>query len=257
MAVDLHQLFAQQVTTQTPLQNNGTRFFEQSNVGWSIRNPHYFFSFNGGGAAPPFGGFQPNAGVNGGFAIGNAQFNYGFAQGASTTSSTFAPMLTTTSGYPGSLFIGTVRPFVVGAAPVVGAGGFGNVAPAGPLAQRIATGELRVDQGRISPPNVSAPATPLAPQPVDIPRQLAERRAAVSQAVPAATTSQPVSNAVPKANGKADSAEEYLARGITAEKNGKPGLAKVYYQLAATKGNGLVQLEAEAKLTALNSQVSR
>ena len=84
------QLLAQQVTTQMPFQTHGTRFFEQSNIGWSIQSPNYFVSFNGGGATPPFGGFQPNAGLSGGFTAGNTRLNFNFAQGASSTSSTIA-----------------------------------------------------------------------------------------------------------------------------------------------------------------------
>lgn len=246
-------VLAQQVTTQTPLQNNGTRFFEQSNISWGVRNPHYFFSFNGGGAAPPFGGFQPNAGLNGGFTIGNAQFNFGFAQGASSTSSTFAPMLTTTSGYPGSLFIGTVRPFVVGAAPVVGAGGFGNVAPAGPLAERIATGQLRVEEGRVVPTATTVARTTTASQPVDLEKQLAERRTGVTQPAAVVMASGPEPVAAKKTVPLDESAAQYLDRGAAAEKEGKHGLAKVFYQLAATKGDGLVRLEAEAKLAAMKT----
>ena len=58
-------LFAQMVTVQSPLQHNGASFYEYSHIGWSVQNPHYFMHFNGGGALPPFGGFQPNAGLNG------------------------------------------------------------------------------------------------------------------------------------------------------------------------------------------------
>ena len=47
------------------------------------------------------------------------------------------------------------------------------------------------------------------------------------------------------------SAADYLERGILAEQDDKPELARVYYQLAVTKGDGLVRLEAEAKLAAL------
>ncbi len=240
-------LLAQQVTTHTPFQTHGTRFFEQSNVGWSIQNPHYFLSFNGGGAAPPFGGFQPNAGLSGGFATGNARLNFNFAQGASSTSSTIAPVLTTTNGYPGSLFIGSTGPFVVGVTPLVGNAGFGNAAAVSPLAQRVATGQLPLDRGRIVSPALDARGVPPSPQPPDFERQLAERQAAVPR------SSTEVATSSPKTGGSREmSAADCLERGTLAEKEGQPGLAKVYYQIAATRGDGLIQLEAEAKLAALN-----
>lgn len=247
LAASPHEsLLAQQVTTQTPFQTNGTRFFEQSNVSWGIQNPHYFISFNGGGATPPFGGFQPNAGLNSGFSTGNARFSFSFAQGASTTSSTVAPVLTTTNGYPGSLFIGSTTPFVVGVSPIVGNAGVGNAASISPIAQRVATGQLRLDRGRIISSAFDGQGVPPSPQPLDFEQQLAERQAAVPQASAITTTS--VSRPT---DSREMSAADYLERGTLAEKDGKPGLAKVYYQLAATKGDGLVQLEAEAKLTAL------
>ena len=239
-------LLAQQVTTQTPFQTHGTRFFEQSNVGWSIQSPHQFVSFNGGGVTPPFGGYQPNAGLSGGFAAGNARLNFNFAQGYSSTSSTVAPVLTTTNGYPGSLFIGTTRPFVVGVSPLIGNAGFGNAAPVSPLAQRVATGQLALDRGRIVSPVFDARGVPPSSQPLDFERQLIERHAAVPQSSSVVATNVPVT-----AGSRAESACDYLERGVMAEKDGKPGLAKVYYQLAASRGEGLLQLEAAAKLAAL------
>lgn len=239
-------LLAQQVTTQFPFQTHGTRFFEQSNIGWSIHNPHYSLSFNGGGVAPPFGGYQPNAGLSGGFAAGNAQFNFNFAQGASSTSSTIAPVLTTTNGYPGSLFIGTTRPFVVGVTPLVGNAGIGNAAPVSPLAQRVATGQLQLDHGRVVSSGIDVTGVPPSPQPLNFERQLAERHAAVPQSPSVAATNSPA-----VAVSREASATDHLDRGRLAEQDGKPGLARVYYQLAASKGDGLVRLEAEAKLAAL------
>ena len=239
-------LLAQQVTSQFPFQTHGTRFFEQSNIGWSLHNPHYSMSFNGGGVTPPFGGYQPNAGLSGGFAAGNAQFNFNFAQGASATSSTIAPVLTTTNGYPGSLFIGTTRPFVVGVSPLVGNAGIGNAAPVSPLAQRVATGQLQLDRGRIVSSALDTQGVPPSPQPLDFERQLAERQAAVPLSPTVVATNSPTVTGSREA-----SAADHLERGRMAEQNGKPGLARVYYQLAASKGDGLVRLEAEAKLAAL------
>ena len=247
IATGREPLLAQQVTNQMPFQTHGTRFFEQSNVSWSINNPHYFMSFNGGGAAPPFGGFQPNAGLNGGFADGNTRLNFSFAQGASSTSSTIAPVLTTTNGYPGSLFIGTTRPFVVGVTPIVGNGGFGNATAVSPLAQRIATGQLPLDRGKIISPVLDRQGVPPSPQPFDVEQQLADRQAAVQQSSAAVST-----NPMTTTSGSREvSGADCLERGVLAEREGKPGLAKVYYQLAVTKGDGRVRLEADAKLAAL------
>lgn len=258
--------FGQQVTTQMPLQSNSHSFFERSNVSWSIRSPHYFLSFNGGGAEAPFGGANPNAGISGGFAVGNARMNFGFAQGGSLSSSTFAPVLTTTSGYPGSIFAGTVRPFVTGMVPVVGAAGAGAGFPVGPLAQRISTGELPLEQGRIVTRDHSVEASRLSQeglssQSEDIQRQLTARKAG-SQLTP---TQRAISEKDVR-NGTADSgghlkeqatAEDHFVRGIEAEKMGKYGLAKVYFQLASAKGDGRLKLEADARLAKLDGKLDK
>lgn len=119
---------AQQVTVQTPLQNNSATFFEQSSVGWSMNGPGFFARFgNSGLSRPPFGGFVPNAGLTTGFAINgggfNTNFNFDFSQGSSYSSVTQAPVLTVTNGVPGFLIAGQQRNFVTGLVPVVGNGG--------------------------------------------------------------------------------------------------------------------------------------
>ena len=47
------------------------------------------------------------------------------------------------------------------------------------------------------------------------------------------------------------SAVQYLERAVAAEKDGRPGVAKIYYQLAATKGDALIKAEAARKLDGL------
>jgi hypothetical protein len=233
-------LSAQMVTTQSPLHSNTSSFYEYSHVGWSVHNPHYFMNFNGGGGTPPFGGYQPNAGLSGGFGVNNASFDFGFGQGASLNSTTVTPMLTTTNGYPGYLFIGSERPFVTGVVPGVG-GGFANVPAMGPLASRVATGQLKTEQGRIVVPkdeqaiqaplrqgNVARGEIPPAPRPAEV----------------ATSSNQQLS------------AAQYLEKAIAAENDGRAGVAKIYYQLAATKGEGLVKVQAARKLEAMKDNVT-
>jgi len=233
-------VYGQMVTTQSPLQHQSTSFYDYSHVGWSVHNPHYFMNFNGGGAAPPFGGYQPNAGLQGGLAVGNSQLNFGFGQGASYTNTTVTPMLTTTNGFPGYLFIGSERPFVTGIAPVVG-GGLPNVPPTGPLAARVATGQLRVDGGRIAVPTSNAADIPVAPLPADAAIKAMPRDAA-GPASPATKSKSTVS------------AAQYLERGITAEKEGRGGVARIYYQLAVTNGDAVTRTEATRRLDGLKSR---
>lgn len=115
------------VTTSTPFQANSENFFESSGVGWSVRRPGFFASFNNGGPIPPpFGGFNPQAGIQSGFQVRTgpwtSNFFFNFAQGTQRFSSTTAPVLTSIPGQPASFFSGTQRPFVFGLQPIVGSG---------------------------------------------------------------------------------------------------------------------------------------
>ena len=114
----------QLIHTQTPFQQGGSSFYESSGVNWSVRGDHFFANFGQGPLLPPFGnpsgdmGLRTGFGFVGGGLSGNLGFN--FSQGSSSGFSSTTPSLTTTNGYTGSIFSGTVRPFVTGFSPVVG-----------------------------------------------------------------------------------------------------------------------------------------
>lgn len=228
---------AQMVFTQTPLQHNGVSFYESSHVSWGLQNPHYFMRFNGGGI-PPYGGYQPGAGLRGGFSTGHSHFQFGFGQGATATSSAVTPFLTTTNGYPGSLFIGSQRPFVTGFVPNVG-GGFASIPPPGPpmgpLALRVATGQLPTEKGSLKLSDLDAAGIPPAPEPIlqirDVARDApAPQRTGHSQEL---------------------SAQDCLDRAIAAEANGKAGVARIFYQLAAARGDAVIKADATRRLQSL------
>ena len=65
--------FPQQVTVSTPYQSTGDSFFENMGTSWGLNGPNWSFSFGGSPmqAAPQFGGFDPSAGANFGFAGGS------------------------------------------------------------------------------------------------------------------------------------------------------------------------------------------
>ena len=113
-----------QVTVTTPMHAVGHSYFEQMGTQWSLRGPGFFARFGGGPTVPPFGRFQPGAGLHGGLGFrggpwqGNLHFFAG--QGSRTSFTTVAPSLTVTQGMPGTMFAGTWSPFVMGVVPVVG-----------------------------------------------------------------------------------------------------------------------------------------
>jgi hypothetical protein len=73
---------------------------------------------------PPFGNFDPNAGLRTGvgFSSGRVSGSIGLnlAQGSSRSNVTTVPSVTTMNGYPGSISDQTMRPFVTSITPVVG-----------------------------------------------------------------------------------------------------------------------------------------
>lgn len=116
------------IYTTTPLQANSDRFFESTNMSWSVRGPNFFATIGGPNfGSPRFGGFNSNAGISSGWAFKSGRFsgNFGFnfSQGYSRSSTTSAPSLMTTNGQTGQFFSGVRRPFVYSLVPVVPPGG--------------------------------------------------------------------------------------------------------------------------------------
>jgi len=114
---------AQQVTVSTPYQSISEGFFENMGVSWGLGGRNWSFSFGGSPTrtAPPFGGFDPSAGANVGFAGPNGWFNANWAQGCRRSFVSQTPMVTMTNGYPGFVADAAITPFVISYVPVVGA----------------------------------------------------------------------------------------------------------------------------------------
>jgi hypothetical protein len=151
------------VYTTTPLQTNGDRFFESTNMNWSLRGPNFFATFGGPNiGVPRFGGYNPNAGISSGWAFNSGNFSgtfgFNFSQGYERFSTTTAPSLMTTNGQTGQFFSGVRRPFVYSLVPVVPPGGAFFSAPSpefhqqdrlsGTLADRVLRGELVLPNSR-------------------------------------------------------------------------------------------------------------
>ncbi|QDS88164.1 hypothetical protein EC9_23520 [Rosistilla ulvae] len=123
MLIGAPPAWGQQLHTVSPLQNIGDSFHEHVGIGWGLRGPGWFVNVPNGVGGAALGGSDPNAGLSGGFAgrRGNVSGNLGFqwSQGSNRSMSTVSPSLTTLDGYPGSLFSGSVRPFVTSVTPAV------------------------------------------------------------------------------------------------------------------------------------------
>ncbi len=122
--------FGQQMTIGSPFHSAREGFFEQIGTQWSAQGRNWFVQFGGANlATPAFGGFQPGAGVQGGFALGgrgwSGQFQFSAAQGNTRTLTSATPSGTVINGAYGYVADTSVSPFVIGLIPVVGAGGVG------------------------------------------------------------------------------------------------------------------------------------
>ena len=281
------QVLAQtMVTTSTPLQANSESFFESSGIGWSVRRPGFFATFNNGGPIPPpFGGFNPNAGIQSGFQFRNGpwtgNFNFNFAQGTSRFSSTTAPVLTSLQGQPASFFSGTQRPFVLGLTPIVPGGGFGQFSiPSGaafhpgngmsPVQQAIANGFRPTDLGRQKPDEQREPprtatnadrsnlaltffgVAPSGSQPVS------EEAAHQSTSPVAQSQSEPVqeqptrrAQIAPPQTLNEELADLYFRKGMTANSSGDLNDAEFYFRKSLGKASGTRQQRAQKQLNAL------
>ncbi len=122
---------AQSIGVSTPFQSVGNSFYERQGVGFSFQtagpSSAFFGGFNQGSfnsAIPPFGGYDPAADARFGFAsVGdNGSFSLMFqmGKGSSRSMTGIAPSVVVPNGGVGSIFSGSLTPFVSGITPIVG-----------------------------------------------------------------------------------------------------------------------------------------
>ncbi|MDY0170560.1 MAG: hypothetical protein RBS80_28730 [Thermoguttaceae bacterium] len=276
--------FAQQTTISTPFQGTNTSFFEQIGTQWGVKGPNFFFQFGGPGMGQPvFGNPDPGAGIRGGWAWNSGpwsgHFNFIAAQGSRSSLVSQTPSITLPNGGTGYFSDTSQSPFVISYIPVVGGApqlpyGYPMVPPPGFGFPYQGVGPVYSEQGN---PRVQAmlraraegeqppdPAPPPAPAPPRGPApELAEpERAPVAAAPERASTAAAAAPSVAEARlmhqqeqaAANREAAQLLERGITAEEAGKPGVARVYYQMAAQRAEGDLREQAEARLNGLTPQ---
>ncbi|MGE0605690.1 MAG: hypothetical protein AB7O62_01095 [Pirellulales bacterium] len=256
----------QQVHVAQPFNNVSDSFFESFGFSGALSGPNWFANW-GGAAAPPFGNFNPQAGASGGFGIQGRGFNgaFGFnaAQGFSRSAISQTPGLTLMNG--GSGFIGDQQfsPFVLGVVPVVGnQGPWGNSVPAYPAIPWQMNYQRPVvdDEAEDAAAAKRAKKAPAARQrPIDtLKLSRGDAKPAAAEATPAAGPSVPArSVAEIRAAQQAEEAavlaeaQELFERGQEAEAEDKLGVAKIYYQMAARRGNAELRSQIELRLKEL------
>lgn len=260
-------LAAQQATVGVPLPVVSDSFYEHYGIGWGFgrRFPGgggYFFNNGGGGGIPAFGGFDPNAGARLGFggAGPGGAFGFGFsaAQGADRSFTSTTPFLTLPNGGAGSLFSGEIRPFVTGVVPVVGDGG--PVLKTDPLTERLRrmrdgeTPGVRTTTGRA----MATTREPIASEPRDASKAPS---ASVTSNGDAASTSTAEHGDLSVReirrrrdtadDGAAKELEDLVARGSAAEADGRPRIARIYYEQALRRAAGETAAELKKRLDRL------
>lgn len=247
-------LLAQQTTGGTPLSTAGHSFHENIGFTWGLQGNGWFFN-SPGLAPPPFGAGGGGASLGGGFGWGGLRLVA--EQGASTTMSSQSPSVTVMNGGTGYFSDTTIRPFVTGLFPVVGnmprapalpTVGGNNI---NPVLERLARLEA---EGRLA-----APAAP-------VDKAKGEREApplALGGAVlggPSSAERGDLSVAEIKARRAAAAPDQEaevaacLAKAQAAEADGKPGVARVYYEMAARRATGDRQQQILVKLRELTEK---
>lgn len=240
------ETFAQQVNVGGPFNNVGHSFYENIGTRWGVSGPGWFFNFGGPApVAPPFGGFDPNAGAQfgAGFRNGNTTgfFNLNAGQGANSTFVSQTPNVTIPNGGNGIFIDGTFRPFVTSIIPVVG----DNSDPS-PLRERL----RRLRSGQENPATstgetaANEPAEPTGGGAGSAPGSSADRGALSVAAIKA--------QAAAEEKAAADELAVLLEKAKGAEEAGKPIVAKTFYQMAARRAKGEQQREIQARIQALS-----
>jgi hypothetical protein len=221
----------QQAYIEVPFGAAGSSFYEQIGTSWGMRGNGWFFNFGGPPPAPPFGGFDPNAGAQFGFAGPNGFFNFTAGQGANTTFSGQAPSVTVMNGATGFFSDTIQRPFVTGIIPVVGT----PVPPAiGPM-----TGGPSVLEERLSRLQAEGgiPAAPTDPPPAAPPLAEASTAERGDLSVAEIKARQAAEKSAREAAGHSEIAA-LLEKARGAQEAGKPGVARLYLQMAARRATG-------------------
>lgn len=250
---------AQQVLFTSPLVGVQDRFYEQVGVQWAVSwrgsTDQSFFNFGGPSTAvPPFGGFRANSAARFGFGtLGNgagASLNFTAAQGNSRTVTSAASSVTVANGAIGSFQNATIRPFVTGLVPIVGARSM-PLTLTSPLAGRIA--RLRHVGSVARPPAKSQTlrrrsSDRNSPSPQEWP--VLRRRPSTADHGDISIAEIRKRQAV-EDSAAAERLRELIDQAKHAEQNGHLGAARIRYERAARQARGDLKRQLLEKVASL------
>jgi len=247
-------------------------------------------------ANPQFGGYKAGSGLATNFAINsgklNVNFHLNFDQGATTNIVSQTPSVTVMNGQTGYMSDTSITPFVIGQIPVVGRGPiianmpgvpgslpgvnplFGALGDAPPawgnphvqqMLQQVARPSDSDDDDTAPGNGVPAPAAAKAraarnaPVPVAAPagpaaQLFAAQASSAGRAAPSIAEARRIYEKEKAANDGDLTA--LLERAQAAEEDGKPGVAKIYYQMVFKRATGELKAQAQEHLDALRQSVT-
>jgi hypothetical protein len=251
IAIAQPALAQRQVTAGVPFRGVSDGFFERIGFSANFRAPG--FTANLGGfplAVPPFGGFQPGAGAVGGFGFGGGRVNgrvgFEFSQGSTRSNVSQAGSLTLMDGVPGIFADVTQSPFVISHEPIV------------PLRPGVPW-KLQLENGVVPRRTSSADADVPGPARAEAKGGAGAASAGDAAAQQAATQAiRPILSVAEirrqrEAGDEAKNAEalEHMQRGEQAERDDKPGVAKIHYQMALRRATGELKRQLQERITNL------
>jgi hypothetical protein len=271
-------LFSQQIVVGTPFNSISDGYYERYGIGWGLNWRGGFASFGlPNQAIPPFGKFDPSSGLQTGWRFGNGNFNgliyLTAAQGFLGTYASQSPFLTLTNGYPGAFYDLSLNPFVTGYTPVVG--GFSpygammpGVVPQNNFEQPNPLDRVQVMKRLLAAQNQGISSETAEPDPGQamLPRHATDTTDRDKPWNPATGSSaeRPVPSVAEakllyerEKNSANDEVSALYERAKAAEENGKPQLAKIYYQMVIKRSQGNLKQLAEQRVRAIEAVIAK
>ena len=281
-ATQADRVQAQQVQLTAPFHSINDSFYENFGSGWGLNGGGRNWFFNtgpAGSAPPPFGGWDPGADARfgfGGVTGGGVGFNFNWlgSQGSNRSHVMQAPTIVIPNGGSGSLFSGSIRPFVTGVVPIVGNAPRVPMVPVivpqtstSPVQERLERLRQQEALAQAAPPPRAEQDEPVAAARDDAGLVLRGGAAAGAPASMGGTSRSSAGSTAShgdisvseirrqQALENAAREQEILvkiekARGY--EEAGKPGVAKIYYQQAARQAEGEMKQKLLAKINSLS-----
>lgn len=257
-------LLSQQIMTETPFNSIGNGYFERFGVNWGLNWPGGFARFGmPGQPVPPFGHFDPSAGLQGRSRFANQNFNgflsFSSVQGDSTTFRSQTPGMVMMNGQSSMFSDRSVSPFVNGYTPVVGNMPPINDQPLGPLDRvkfmdRLLARQNQGENPALNEPDPGAAMLPRRPSPSS--DEKPRNSPTISSAdLPVPSVAEAKRLFELDRNAEDQEISALFDKAQTAEAEGKPTVAIVYYQMVVRRSKSELKKTAQLRLREIRTEI--